>query len=1289
VAGILGFEFAEQADLDIHDIGYNKIKSAYRMGLDHPDIDHETCKKNCRNIPKCLSSLGEKVWFEEEDEEEDYELENELLRSDGIPAGLRNLGNTCYVNSFLQIWFHNSKFRQALYEWDPGEDPEEVDNESILDPDLYEPRSKVASLQALFAMMQYTKRKYADPTDFICKLGLNPSVQQDAQEFSKLFVSLLENSLEHQTNINIRSMIQKQFRGEYAYVTTCLTCKRESVRPSLFYELDLALTGSKNLTVEKCLEGFLKVEKMTGDEKYFCEGCQSKQEATRCCKLRELPPVLNLQLNRFQYDMQIGRKKKLNSCIMFPDELDMSKYLEDANKESCSYRLTGVLMHVGPDANHGHYIAHIQELETGNWFKFSDEHVESIDRKCVSDKGNKKPKGVDRGPGMQSSNNAYMLVYMLNSSIAEIRNHEMKEMTKRDTVRRTTIQKRNAQHLKETAAAANAKRSTTNVTDDSDRRGIKRKSSVDSSDSVEDYSDEYCYSNCRVFPVSFQPHLRNKIDKDNLEFDEEIEEKKQHRLEIVRIKNRKKHKMKETYRNLVWTEDENYDEDEDSYEFVPKCWLMSWLADPSSVGPLETNHLLCVHENLDIDRLGDVKHCDGLGVSMLIDEYGLGDGPRLDSERLCTQCVKNKARMISLDYKIQRDQEFLLHELKVPTDGKGFWVGKKSLTNWKRLAKVALENRIVREVQGRTNYSKDDTFTSIEDESMDSSDEEMLQEVPSSPALTVSGLKAKLERMGTNVSIASSNGTVKLKSSSADGGAENSGLSVIKNGESFRMANIAEVKLNLDDSSRPPAKPSCAVKPILKPTKPSATVRPLNMQQKSEDSDVEILETIEPRKMPTAEPRPEPNQIYNGGDVRVPVKPFQLEPTSLLNSVSRSSNLDSPVRDSKCSDSQETLKSPEKNLCRVVPSVNTVTAASNGVVADTEDSFNADIVCPHGNLRVEERCKQLVSRQVWFLLCEYFHHPKTFQFGVKPCSLCREDESRAFIKKEKWREEASRQKSKLPDLFTNMDRPKWSKPTTKCVYLVSSDFVLAWKGFVRGMTSGKIEVGESITHINNSSLLCEHGGLLHIPQFNWENEPDVDVVMVKEDEWSVIKEMFVVDHEIRVDRENTSNGPTLVSTPTACDICFKSRAEAEQESRLIYKNEILYVTYLTQDEELPNGVTMIPATIGSEMSGGYGMRRSTRRKKLRGEREFVVSSDSLLRDLKVQIMEVFKVAPYDQILFLDGEYLRDNTQNLGTLGVLPGSAIFLKADNTVPCPPEDWINPHPEQGFKGTGLLSN
>ena len=38
----------------------------------------------------------------------------------------------------------------------------------------------------------------------------------------------------------------------------------------------------------------------------------------------------------------------------------------------------GVLMHVGAKANHGHYIAHIQEATTGQWYKFSDAYVEKI-----------------------------------------------------------------------------------------------------------------------------------------------------------------------------------------------------------------------------------------------------------------------------------------------------------------------------------------------------------------------------------------------------------------------------------------------------------------------------------------------------------------------------------------------------------------------------------------------------------------------------------------------------------------------------------------------------------------------------------------------------------------------------------------------------------------------------------------------------------------------------------------------------------------------------------------------
>lgn len=83
-----------------------------------------------------------------------------MAREEGAHAGLTNLGATCYVNSLLQLWFHNGAFRRAVYGWTPASDPTEKDTPSDdAVADEFVPRSPVAHLQLLFALMQFSKRR--------------------------------------------------------------------------------------------------------------------------------------------------------------------------------------------------------------------------------------------------------------------------------------------------------------------------------------------------------------------------------------------------------------------------------------------------------------------------------------------------------------------------------------------------------------------------------------------------------------------------------------------------------------------------------------------------------------------------------------------------------------------------------------------------------------------------------------------------------------------------------------------------------------------------------------------------------------------------------------------------------------------------------------------------------------------------------------------------------------------------------------------------------------------------
>uniref|UniRef100_A0A670JJ95 Ubiquitin carboxyl-terminal hydrolase 48 n=1 Tax=Podarcis muralis TaxID=64176 RepID=A0A670JJ95_PODMU len=392
------------------------IEAAYRVGLE--PCQRGACRRNCRGNPNCLVGIGEHIWLGEIDENTFHNIDdpNFERRKKNAFVGLTNLGATCYVNTFLQMWFLNLELRQALYLC-PIARPEYVTPEGTASNKDYEPQTICEHLQYLFALLQNSKRRYIDPSGFVKALGLDTGQQQDAQEFSKLFMSLLEDTLTSQKNPDVRDIVQKQFCGEYAYVTVCNQCGRESKLISKFYELELNIQGHKQLS--DCITEFLKEEKLEGDNRYFCETCQSKQNATRRIRLLSLPCTLNLQLMRFVFDRQTGHKKKLNAYIEFSELLDMEPYMED-KASNFVYELSAVLIHRGVSAYSGHYIAHVKDPQTGEWYRFNDEEIEKMEGKKLQlgaeedlEPSKSQTRKLKCGKGVYRSRNAYMLVYRL------------------------------------------------------------------------------------------------------------------------------------------------------------------------------------------------------------------------------------------------------------------------------------------------------------------------------------------------------------------------------------------------------------------------------------------------------------------------------------------------------------------------------------------------------------------------------------------------------------------------------------------------------------------------------------------------------------------------------------------------------------------------------------------------------------------------------------------------------------------------------------------------------------
>ncbi|KAF7304975.1 hypothetical protein MKEN_01212200 [Mycena kentingensis (nom. inval.)] len=348
---------------------------------DEDDGDAPCTKKSCKNNPNCLNHFNQKKWESEEDARELF-MEVAAIgdnpaddkRRKNVPVGLKNLGATCYANASLQVWFRDLAFRRGVYACEPTPESSATFKDS-----------PTFQLQFTFAALQCTTQDVFNPEKLVKSLELETSEQQDAQEFSKLFMSHLDAEFQKQSNPTVKTLIRDQFQGKQVFGTICSKCNSTSSRDEDFLEIEIAFKN--NTKLEEGIANLLQEESLSGDNRYLCSVCASLQDATRFTELASLPPVVHFSLQRFSYNFTTMERVKSKNTITFPKTLDMGPFMgnvarrkaETTSKSDANlYELRGVLLHKGKSAYHGHYEAQILDDATSSWYQFNDEEVKKI-----------------------------------------------------------------------------------------------------------------------------------------------------------------------------------------------------------------------------------------------------------------------------------------------------------------------------------------------------------------------------------------------------------------------------------------------------------------------------------------------------------------------------------------------------------------------------------------------------------------------------------------------------------------------------------------------------------------------------------------------------------------------------------------------------------------------------------------------------------------------------------------------------------------------------------------------
>lgn len=321
-------------------------------------------------------------------------MDIKVYKNKGL-SGLANLGNTCFINSCIQILSHtyelseflkNGSFRTKLknkydsvllIEWDNLRKILWNENCVVSPGKFIKTIHKVSDLKGIEIFTGYTQN---DISEFL--LFLIDCFHNSLSRGVKITISGKPENDKDKLAINCFEMIKNTYSKDYSEIWNLFYAvhvseivrvdngKILSVKPEPYFIINLPIPpNNKHPSLIDCFNHYVEGESIND---FKDENTNEKVTIRKKISFWSFPTILTIDLKRFN-----NKSQKNQIYVNFPiNELDLSEYVIGYKKNNYKYELYGVCNHSGSSSG-GHYTAYVKNANE-KWYNFNDTSVTEV-----------------------------------------------------------------------------------------------------------------------------------------------------------------------------------------------------------------------------------------------------------------------------------------------------------------------------------------------------------------------------------------------------------------------------------------------------------------------------------------------------------------------------------------------------------------------------------------------------------------------------------------------------------------------------------------------------------------------------------------------------------------------------------------------------------------------------------------------------------------------------------------------------------------------------------------------